>query len=82
MQRLAALDEAIHSARVLAWNASQMGDAASFGRVDRILDGLYRERDGIVALHPEATRRPPRGCPPSGRPADRGPHGHPLMSHR
>lgn len=53
-ERVAELDESILSARRLAWNASQMGDAASFGRVDRILDGLYRERDGIVAAHPTA----------------------------
>jgi hypothetical protein len=46
--RLAEIDEAIHSARVLRWNASRMGDAASFGRVDRILEDLYRERDAIA----------------------------------
>lgn len=53
-ERVAELDESILSARRLAWNASQMGDAASFGRVDRLLDGLYAERDAIVAAHPAA----------------------------
>ena len=53
-ERVADLDESILSARRLAWNASQMGDAASFGRVDRILTNLYEERDAIVAAHPSA----------------------------
>jgi hypothetical protein len=53
-ERIADLDESILSARRLAWNASQMGNAASFGRVDRILTGLYTERDAIVAAHPTA----------------------------
>lgn len=54
VERIAEIDEAVHSARVLRWNASQMGDAAGFGRVDRMLDALYAERDGITALHPRA----------------------------
>lgn len=52
-QRVADLEDSILSARRLAWNASQIGDAAAFGRVDRILTELYAERDGLVKLHPE-----------------------------
>ena len=48
VERVVDLDERILDARRLAYNASQMGDAASFGRVDRILDALYAERDGLA----------------------------------
>jgi hypothetical protein len=48
VERVVDLDARIHDARVLAYNASQMGNAASFGRVDRILDALYAERDGLA----------------------------------
>lgn len=48
LERVVDLDARILDARRLAWNASQMGDAASFGRVDRILDALYAERDGLA----------------------------------
>ena len=53
-ERVAELDESIHSARVLRWNASQMGDAAGFGRIDRMLEALYVERDAVVAATPSA----------------------------
>ena len=53
-QRVAELDESIHSTKVLRWNASQMRDAAGFGRLDAMLDALYRERDAIIAMHPTA----------------------------
>ena len=48
LERVLDLDARILDARRLAWNASQMGNAASFGRVDRILDALYSERDGLA----------------------------------
>jgi hypothetical protein len=52
-ERIADLEERILDARRLAWNASQMGDAAGFGRIDRILDALYAERDGLADRYPE-----------------------------
>jgi hypothetical protein len=48
-QRLREIAEAIHSARTLEWNASQMNDARGVFAAGRILDGLYAERDAIVA---------------------------------
>ena len=48
-QRLDEIKAAIHSARTLEWNASQMNDARGVFAAGRILDGLYAERDAIVA---------------------------------
>ena len=48
-QRLAELKDAIHSARTLQWNASQMHNARGVFAAERILDDLYAERDAIVA---------------------------------
>jgi hypothetical protein len=53
-ERVADLDESIHSARVLQWNASQMHNARGVFRAERILEQLYAERDAIVAAHPSA----------------------------
>jgi hypothetical protein len=53
-ERVAELDESIHSAKLVQWNASQMHRASGVFAAERILDGLYRERDAIVALHPAA----------------------------
>ena len=55
-ERVADLDESIHSARVLQWNASQMHNARGVFRAERILEALYAERDAIVAAHPAADR--------------------------
>ena len=48
-QRLDEIAQAIHSARTLEWNASQMNDARGVFAADRILNDLYAERDAIVA---------------------------------
>jgi hypothetical protein len=48
-ERLREIGEAIHSARTVQWNASQMNDARGVFATERILDGLYAERDAIVA---------------------------------
>jgi hypothetical protein len=46
-ERLAQLDEAIaHTAR-LRYNAAQIGDAAGFGRLDRIIEAQWREQDAL-----------------------------------
>jgi hypothetical protein len=47
-QRLAELADAIHSARTLQWNASQANNARGVFAAERILDGLFAERDAIV----------------------------------
>ena len=47
--RLDEIKAAIHSARTLEWNASQMNDARGVFAAGRILDDLYAERDEIVA---------------------------------
>ena len=56
-ERVAQIDESIHSARVLQWNASQMHNARGVFRAERILEQLYAERDAIVAAHPAADRQ-------------------------
>lgn len=48
-ERLAELADAIDSAKRVQWNASQMNDARGVFATERILDGLYAERDAIVA---------------------------------
>ena len=53
-ERVADLDERILDARRVEWNASQMNRAAGVFAAGRILDGLYAERDAIVAEHPTA----------------------------
>ena len=56
VERVVDLDARILDARRLAWNASQMGNAASFGRVDRILDALYAERDALAPANSDLDR--------------------------
>lgn len=53
-ERVADIDEAVLDARRLAWNASNMHDAAGYGRLDRLIEALYTERDAITAVHPRA----------------------------
>lgn len=53
-ERVAEIDERILDARRVEWNASQMNRAAGVFAAGRILDGLYAERDAIVAAHPAA----------------------------
>lgn len=48
-ERLAEITEAIDNARRLQWNASQMNDARGVFAAERILEGLWAERDAIVA---------------------------------
>lgn len=55
-ERVADIDESIYSARMLQWNASQMHNAGGVFRAERILEALYTERDGIVALEPAADK--------------------------
>jgi hypothetical protein len=53
-ERVADLDARILDARRVEWNASQMNRAAGVFAAERILKGLYAERDAIVAEHPTA----------------------------
>lgn len=48
VERVVALDETIHDVKVLRYNASNLGNARQFGRLDRWLDALYTERDGLA----------------------------------
>lgn len=53
-ERIADLDEQILAWRKLEYNASNMHNARGVGNCGRALEALYRERDGIVAMHPAA----------------------------
>jgi hypothetical protein len=48
-ERIAEISERILDARRVQWNASQMNDARGVFATERILDGLYAERDALVA---------------------------------
>ena len=47
-ERLAQVNEQIKNEKTLQWNASQMRQAAMFGRLERELDSLYREKNKLM----------------------------------
>ena len=46
-ERLAQVDGQIADVQRLRYNAAQIGDAAGFGRLDRMVEALYTEQDGL-----------------------------------
>ena len=48
VERVVDLDARIYDVKVLRYNARNLGNAAQFGRLDRWLDALYAERDGLA----------------------------------
>jgi hypothetical protein len=56
IERVVDLDARIYDVKVLRYNASNLGNAAQFGRLDRWLDALYAERDGLAPRDGEVDR--------------------------